>query len=150
VRFERAEDSEDLTVLGDAGQLEQALVALFVNAVEAMPDGGALRVAVASDPATGGARLSVSDTGTGITPEDLPHIFEPFFTTKSAGKGVGLGLSVAYGIMQRHGGSLSAESRPGAGATFTLAFPSPEAAAARPPADPADDAARVPGREGGD
>ncbi len=97
-------------------------MALFVNAVEAMPNGGTLRLQI-TRPAAGDLEIRVSDTGVGIAQGDLEHVFEPFFTTKKEGKGVGLGLSVVFGIMERHGGSISVESQPGEGTAFTLRFP---------------------------
>jgi signal transduction histidine kinase len=106
----------------DENQVQQALIALFVNAVEAMPQGGELRLRESQD-ATGAVRLEIADTGVGISAEDLPHLFEPFFTTKKEGKGVGLGLSVVYGILERHDGTVSVQSGPGKGTVFTLQFP---------------------------
>lgn len=125
-------DPPDLTVVGDEAQLEQALVALCVNAAEAMPDGGTLRIA-ARRAEGGEVLLEVADSGTGISPQDLPHVFEPFFTTKPRGVGVGLGLAIVYGIVQRHGGSIDVSSEPGRGTTFTLRFPPPDAAPSRAP-----------------
>lgn len=119
----------------DAEQLLQALLALQINAVEAMPQGGDLTVSVLRT-AAGDAAVTVSDTGTGIRAEDLPHIFEPFFTTKREGKGTGLGLAVVYGIVKNHGGSVTVDASPGGGTVFTLTFP------LRPGAD-APDAARA-------
>jgi two-component system NtrC family sensor kinase len=117
------EDSEpDATVMCDENQIQQALVALFVNAVEAMPGGGMLKVTV-DRISSGDLQVRIADSGMGIAPEDLPHIFEPFFTTKKEGKGVGLGLSIVYGIIERHGGHVSAESELGKGTAFTLTFP---------------------------
>ncbi|HTY38724.1 MAG TPA: HAMP domain-containing sensor histidine kinase [Bacteroidota bacterium] len=107
----------------DENQIQQALVALFVNAVEAMPGGGVLSVAVQSPPKDGGLNIVVKDSGNGIPAEDRPRIFEPFFTTKKNGQGVGLGLSVVYGILERHGGSIVVESEVGKGTTFILKFP---------------------------
>jgi len=112
----------EATLLCDENQIEQALVALFVNAVEAMPHGGDLKL-TAGRESSGAIRMEIADTGAGIAAEDLPHLFEPFFTTKQQGKGIGLGLSVVYGILQRHGGTVSVRSEPGAGTRFTLAFP---------------------------
>jgi len=109
-------------ILGEAQQLEQVLLNLGVNARDAMPEGGTLCFRTRS-LASGRVRLSVSDSGSGIRPEVLPHVFEPFFTTKPVGEGSGLGLAVAYGILQSHGGSLHVESSPGQGATFHLDFP---------------------------
>jgi two-component system NtrC family sensor kinase len=124
VRFQSEIAFPDATIMCDENQIQQALIALFVNAVEAMPQGGDLRVAVAQD-SSGGVRMSVADTGTGISREDIPHLFVPFFTTKKEGKGVGLGLSVVYGILERHEGTVSVESEPGKGTVFTLIFPPP-------------------------
>jgi two-component system NtrC family sensor kinase len=105
----------------DADQLRQVLVALLVNAVEAMPDGGELGVHVGASAEQ--MTVAVSDTGTGIPPDVLPHIFEPFYSTKDATKGVGLGLAVVYGIMNRHGGRVDVESKQGKGSTFRLVLP---------------------------
>ena len=118
----QANYATDATLMCDENQIQQALVALFVNAVEAMPQGGTLTLGVTRTPG-GDLQISVADSGVGIAPEDLPHVFEPFFTTKKEGKGVGLGLSVVYGIIERHGGTVSAQSEPGKGTVFTLSFP---------------------------
>jgi two-component system, NtrC family, sensor kinase len=107
----------------DENQIQQALVALFVNGVEAMPAGGTLTVDVVQDADVGDLRILVKDTGLGIPSEDLPRIFEPFFTTKKNGQGVGLGLSVVYGIVERHGGTIAVESGAGPGTVFTMTFP---------------------------
>ncbi len=112
----------DASMLCDGNQIQQALLALFVNAVEAMTGGGTLRLVVDRD-AAGNTIITVADTGTGISAEELPHIFEPFYTTKKEGNGVGLGLSVVYGIVERHGGTVSVQSEPGKGTVFTLTFP---------------------------
>jgi two-component system NtrC family sensor kinase len=124
VRFEQSLDAQDMTLMCDEDQIQQALVALFVNAVEAMPKGGTLRLHTTRS-ASGELVMRVSDTGSGIAPEDLEHVFEPFFTTKKEGKGVGLGLSVVFGIIDRHGGNISVQSEPGQGTTFTIVFPPP-------------------------
>jgi two-component system NtrC family sensor kinase len=105
----------------DASQVQQLLLALAMNAIEAMPRGGVLTLRAAERD--GGVALEVADTGTGIPKEHLRHIFEPFFTTKEEGKGVGLGLAVAYGIVQRHGGRIDVASAPGQGTTFTVELP---------------------------
>ncbi len=112
------------TLMCDESQIQQALIALCVNAVEAMPEGGLLRI-LADCTESGELQVKVTDTGTGIAPEDIPFVFEPFFTTKKEGKGVGLGLSVVFGIVERHGGTISVNSEPGHGTTFTMAFPPP-------------------------
>ena len=88
-----------------------------------MPDGGTLNIDGRHDTKKDQVIVSLKDSGHGISPEDVTHIFEPFFTTKKEGYGVGLGLSTVYGIIERHNGTVSFESQPGAGATFTLALP---------------------------
>ncbi|MBI3577887.1 MAG: HAMP domain-containing histidine kinase [Ignavibacteriales bacterium] len=108
-------------LLCDENQIQQALVALFVNAVEAMPGGGSLTVRVIADEET--ISMTINDTGAGIPKNDIPHVFEPFFTTKENGQGVGLGLSVVYGIVERHGGKIAVDSNLGKGTSFTLTFP---------------------------
>ena len=107
----------------DAAQIQQALLALLINAVEAMPHGGRLRVRTSFDPARREGRVEVSDEGSGIPEEILPHIFEPFFTTKQEGSGVGLGLAVAFGIVRQHGGSLEVLSTSQEGTTFAISLP---------------------------
>ena len=124
VRAERELGLPDDQVVCDPEQIEQALIALLVNAVEAMGEGGTLVVRTAADPGDGNlVRLSVADTGVGIAPDVLPHIFDPFFSTKDETKGVGLGLAVVYGIVQRHEGRIDVESQPGRGTTFTITLP---------------------------
>jgi len=113
----------DASLMCDESQIQQALIALFVNAVEAMPKGGDLTFSVTGLPADG-IRMDIADTGAGIAAEDIPRLFEPFFTTKKEGKGVGLGLAVVYGILERHKGTISVQSEPGQGTVFTLSFPS--------------------------
>jgi two-component system NtrC family sensor kinase len=122
---------KDDLVVCDREQIVQALVALLVNAVEAMPGGGRLKLRT-WEPAgsTGRIAFSVSDTGVGIPDELRERIFDPFFSTKSDTKGVGLGLAVVYGIVQRHEGTISVASTPGAGTTFTIEIPRGSAGAA--------------------
>lgn len=103
-------------------ELQQVLINLIVNAVQAMPDGGRLSLATtdwSEDGETVGTVIRVRDTGHGIAPEDLSHIFDPFFTTKK-GSGTGLGLSISYTIVERYGGRISVDSRPGEGTEFSL------------------------------
>ena len=123
VQFEAMIPSSEPSLFCNENQIQQALVALFVNAVEAMPEGGKLTVHVVLDSQNGDLRIIVKDMGVGIPPEDLPRIFEPFFTTKKNGQGVGLGLSVVYGIVERHGGTVTVESGVGKGTTFSMRFP---------------------------
>ena len=107
----------------DAHQLEEALLALEINAVEAMPEGGSFTIAIKEIEYLNAVQISITDTGLGIKDEDMPHIFEPFYTTKKEGKGTGLGLSVVYGIMERHSGSITVDSKVGVGTTFTMTLP---------------------------
>ncbi len=126
VRLELSDDA----IVCDREQLVQALIALLINAVEAMPDGGTLHVhTAAGDGDT--VLLSVKDTGVGIPEDAQDHIFDPFFSTKNEAKGVGLGLAVVYGIVQRHEGDIRVDSRPGQGARFTIHLPRDPAEAAR-------------------
>jgi signal transduction histidine kinase len=105
----------------DPSQLQQVLLNLAVNARDAMPEGGRLVVTVTAEAER--CLLAVRDTGLGMAPEVLGRVFEPFFTTKAAGRGTGLGLSTVYGIVSRAGGTIAVASTPGAGTTFTIAFP---------------------------
>ncbi len=111
----------DDEIVCDGDQLQQALVALLMNAIEAMPTGGTL--AVNTSGTDDRVVLSVMDNGGGIAPEVLPNIFEPFYSTKEEQNGVGLGLAVTYGIVQRHGGKLEVESEIGRGTTFRIVLP---------------------------
>lgn len=125
-----------LMVHADAGMMEQIILNLSVNGRDAMPNGGRLTIhadeieiqpeqCVANLKARPGrfVCLKVSDTGSGIAPEILPHLFEPFFTTKEPGKGTGMGLATVYGIAQQHGGWIEVESKPGHGASFKIFLP---------------------------
>jgi two-component system NtrC family sensor kinase len=115
----------------DAHQIQQTILALLVNAAEAMPHGGRLRVATEAEADGGAVRVRIQDSGPGIAPEALPQIFEPFFTTKEDQHRTGLGLTVARNIALQHGGSLTARSALGQGAEFILSLPA-EAAVAVP------------------
>ena len=108
-------------VSGDAGQLQQAVIALATNAIDAMPEGGVLKIGCHTNADC--VLVEVSDSGVGIPEENISRIFEPFFTTKEIGKGTGLGLAVCYGILTEHGGSLDVQSTPGVGTTFTISLP---------------------------
>jgi two-component system NtrC family sensor kinase len=123
VDLEKTLDAALPSIYCDAGQVQQALLALLMNAVECMPHGGRLTVQSSYDPDQRLSRVVVSDEGPGIPPDILPHIFEPFFTTKEEGKGVGLGLAIAFGIIQQHGGSIEVASTPQKGTTFTVLLP---------------------------
>jgi signal transduction histidine kinase len=128
----KADLSDDIPPIdADSSQIEQVLVNLIVNALDAMPEGGELTIStggdgtpeLTSDAGLQSVFISVADTGRGI-PEDLQSsIFEPFFTTKPEGQGTGLGLSSAYGIVRQHKGVIKVQSAAGAGATFVVSFP---------------------------
>ena len=110
-------------VRGDYNQLQQSIINLIFNSIDAMPQGGRLLVTTSSNPKDRVVSIEVKDTGCGISQADLPHIFEPFFTTKSEGQGLGLGLSMVEGIIERHKGSINVVSKIGKGTTFTLKLP---------------------------
>ncbi|MCA9685599.1 MAG: PAS domain-containing protein, partial [Myxococcales bacterium] len=117
---------QPLRFMADADQIEQVLLNLLSNAVDAMPRGGTVRIALAPAPgADGGDAVSfaVSDEGMGIPEEIRDSIFDPFFSTKEIGKGTGLGLSISYGIVRDHGGDILLESQPGRGTTFRVILP---------------------------
>jgi signal transduction histidine kinase len=131
-----AATDEALPVLADKTQLEQVLINLAVNAVDAMPGGGmlSLRAGLLESlhgivdnqnriPPGAYALITVSDTGSGMDRETQAKIFEPFFTTKEVGKGTGLGLSVVHGIIKNHNGHISVESEPGRGTMFRIYLP---------------------------
>jgi len=127
VNVARELDPELPPIRGSADQLKQVLLNLFLNAAEAMPDGGTLSVATRYGAGEGdipyeAVRIEVKDTGVGIDEETQARIFEPFFSTK-AQRGTGLGLWVSHGIVQGHGGTIKVKSRPGQGTTFTIALP---------------------------
>lgn len=109
------------SVMVDRHMIEQVLMNLILNAVQAMKNGGVLTIR--TSVAEGICRVEVRDTGSGIAPAAMPRIFDPFFTTKSEGEGTGLGLSVNLGIVERHGGKILVESEVGKGTTFTLCLP---------------------------
>lgn len=121
VRLEQKLPARPVQVTYDAQQIEQVLINLIQNAVQAMPQGGKLHVQLASRH--GGAEIRLRDSGTGIAEDVLPRIFDPFFTTKAEGQGTGMGLSVSYGIVSRHGGRIDVESRLAKGTTFIVHLP---------------------------
>jgi PAS domain S-box-containing protein len=140
IEFEIVRPSKPAMVVADLAQIEQLVLNLVINARDAMPDGGRLVVSVeevevaessaltqVEGRAGRYARLSVSDTGTGIDEKTRVRLFEPFFTTKEQGKGSGLGLSIVYGIVKQSGGHISVVSEPGHGATFLIYLPTANA-----------------------
>lgn len=138
VRFSLALADEPLVVKADAGQLQQVLLNLVVNARDAMPHGGSLTVTTYSGYDADGqpcACIDVADTGIGMDPETLDHVFEPFFTTKGAA-GTGLGLATVYGIVTQIGGRVTVKSEPGAGSTLTVSLPRLSATGVPAPAVP--------------
>jgi CheY-like chemotaxis protein/anti-sigma regulatory factor (Ser/Thr protein kinase) len=126
---------DEAFIRADQGQIELVLLNLFLNAVDAMPNGGELTVTTALINAQGQGKkieapqkdrhveLTITDTGTGMDKATLDRIFEPFFTTKEIGRGTGLGLASVYGIIQNHFGDITVQSAPGQGTTFTLILP---------------------------
>lgn len=110
-----------LLIRGSVTELRRVLMNLIVNAIDAMPDGGTL--AIITQNLADAVRISVSDTGMGMTPEVKARVFDPFFTTKAAGMGTGLGLAICHQIVVRHGGTIAVESTPGVGTTFTIMLP---------------------------
>ena len=109
-------------VRGNIRSLQQVFMNLLLNAIQAMPNGGAITISVAAEPPDF-VRFDIGDTGVGMKPEAIEHIFEPFFTTKSVGRGTGLGLAVAYSIVKRHGGQIEVKSEIGMGTVFTVLLP---------------------------
>ena len=138
----RVELGEIPPVLGDVSEIREVLTNLLVNAVDAMPGGGVLRVATRALPLGNRVELTVADTGTGMSDDVRAQVFDPFFTTKGPG-GSGLGLSVSYGIIKRHGGGIAVQTAPGAGATFTVSFPGAAEEAAEAEEAPAAPRARL-------
>lgn len=121
VRLEPAKDLPEMQ--GDPGQILQVILNLLFNAMEAMPKGGRIRITTALEAKKDRIRLQISDQGVGIPQELMSQIFEPFFSTKSQDKGVGLGLSVVYGIVKEHKGDIYVRSKVGKGSRISLWFP---------------------------
>jgi signal transduction histidine kinase len=121
VRVEQELRAECPITIGNAGKLQQVFLNLFVNARDAMPEGGELRIV--TETMSSKIEIIVQDTGMGISPENIKKVYDPFFTTKAPGKGTGLGLSVSYGIVQEHSGTISVDSKPGLGTSFRLELP---------------------------
>jgi two-component system NtrC family sensor kinase len=110
-------------VWGDFNQIQQCVINLIFNAIDAMPDGGTLILRCGYNQDKGVVNIGVEDTGSGISEEHLPHIFEPFYSTKTEGNGLGLGLATVYGIIDRHNGTITVDSEVGKGTLFTIILP---------------------------
>jgi two-component system, NtrC family, sensor histidine kinase HydH len=121
IRIKADLESEIDEVLIDPDRINQVLLNLYLNAIESMDNGGCLTVTLTENSKKNGIEIKVSDTGTGITEDDLSHIFDPYFTTKASG--TGLGLAIAYNIMEAHGGEIIIESRLGQGTEVTIFLP---------------------------
>jgi two-component system NtrC family sensor kinase len=117
--FQELAEGNDI-IYCDASGIQHVLVALFINAIDAMTKGGRLKVETSLLDGNNEVRIVISDTGSGIPEETLPHIFEPFFSTKES---TGLGLAVVYGIIQQHKGEIEVESKPNQGTTFIITLP---------------------------
>ncbi len=135
IRVQRSLDCPGATIFGNSTQLHQIVMNLCTNAVQAMPEGGEIRILTDRGgdwearrreydlPEGAHVRLVVEDDGCGIPAKDIEHIFEPFYTTKPKGKGTGLGLSVVHGIVRSHGGAITVHSEPGVGTRFEIYLP---------------------------
>jgi two-component system, NtrC family, sensor kinase len=123
IKVVRNLDPELPQFMGDPGQLQQVLANLLINAADALQGHGTITITTRPGPEKEGVILTFSDTGPGIPAYIRDKIFEPFFTTKPVGKGTGLGLSIVYSVIQRHGGTIEVDSRPGVGTTFTIRLP---------------------------
>jgi two-component system NtrC family sensor kinase len=109
--------------MADSQQLGHVFMNIIINSAQAMEGSGIITITTRESATKDGVIVDIADTGPGISAEDLEHIFEPFFTTKDEGKGTGLGLSVVYGIVENHGGTITARSILGRGSTFTIELP---------------------------
>jgi PAS domain S-box-containing protein len=123
IRLESSIQADLPPVQGDFNQLQQCVINLIFNAIDAMPEGGTLTLVAQAGDAAQTVSICVKDTGPGIAPEHLSRIFEPFFTTKSEGHGLGLGLSTVYGIVERHHGKVEARNPQEGGALFVITLP---------------------------
>jgi len=123
IEIVKSYDTDVPQVYGNAGKLQQVFTNLLLNARDAIPDGGKIKVATTTAD-DGSLVAEISDTGIGIAPENVAKIYDPFYTTKGVGRGTGLGLAVTYGIVQEHAGRITVESMPGHGTTFRITLPS--------------------------
>ena len=123
IRINTGFDKQLPPVWGDFNQIQQCVINLIFNAIDAMPDGGTLTMESSFRQDRGLVEIKVGDTGHGISSEDLPHIFDPFYSTKTEGKGLGLGLSTVYGIIDRHKGTITVENESEKGTLFIIRLP---------------------------
>lgn len=123
IRVNFNERERDICCVADAGQLQNAIINLCLNARDAMPDGGIINIELATSADKSFAEITVTDNGHGIADDILPHIFEPFFTTKDRENGTGLGLSMVYGFVRQSGGDISVTSKVAVGTTFKISLP---------------------------
>jgi two-component system NtrC family sensor kinase len=122
IKLDKECEDSTLNIVGDSQKIQQALITILINAIEAMPNGGTLQVKSRKEnDAT--AAIRIIDEGYGISEKDLPHIFEPFYSTKQKSKGTGLGLAVAYGIIDHHKGKIEVENTSPKGTTFKITLP---------------------------
>jgi two-component system NtrC family sensor kinase len=129
IQIERGYDPESPLVIGNSGKLQQVFTNLLLNARDALPAGGSIRISTVPAADDHSLMIEVSDSGTGIAPENVAKIYDPFYTTKGVGRGTGLGLAVSYGIVQEHSGHISVESTPGQGTIFRITLPTSQARA---------------------
>ena len=122
VEIIRNEDTSLPPVMADSAQLQQVFTNLVINGIQAMPEGGKLTISALLTE-DGWVQVSVRDTGVGIPAQNMSKLFTPFFTTKPMGKGLGLGLAISYGIVERHGGKIDVQSEVNKGTTFTVSLP---------------------------
>jgi signal transduction histidine kinase len=121
IEVSRTDAPSQSLVVADFNQLVQVIINLILNAVQAMKEGGRLNISTSQEDSQ--VKIAISDTGDGIPPENMEKLFTPFFTTKEDVKGVGLGLAISYGIIERHGGKIEVRSEVGKGSTFTIVLP---------------------------
>jgi signal transduction histidine kinase len=126
IEFQTDFDRSIPPVVVDDKKIKQVLINLLMNARHAVGNKGTIRVSTIRRDADGKLEIQVTDNGHGIEEKHLKHIFDPFFTTKPTGEGTGLGLSVSYGIVKKHGGEIRVKSKPGEGSTFTVVLPARE------------------------
>lgn len=123
IKLNRNFESEDICISCSGQKIQQALMSLFINAIESMQSKGEGTITITTRRVNEYIEIKISDTGSGIDAKDLPHIFDPFYTTKDAGKGTGLGLSVVYGIINTHKGKIEVEETSINGTTFNILLP---------------------------